>query len=85
MLVLRGIIAGFTLKLIHKIEELSITKSANLELNVMRYDAWNGAGNTNDERLKNTQFQVDVYGTDTNWMSNTITWNNGPNNLNVKK
>ena len=49
----------------------------------MRYDAWNGAGNTNDERLKNTQFQVDVYGTDTNWMSNTITWNNGPNNLNV--
>ncbi len=58
-------------------------KSANLELNVMRYDAWNGAGNTNDERLKNTQFQVDVYGTDTNWMSNTITWNNGPNNLNV--
>lgn len=33
--------------------------------------------------MKNTQFQVDVYGTDTNWMSNTITWNNGPNNLNV--
>ena len=45
MLVLRGIIAVYV-EIDTKLKNYQSLKGANLELNVMRYDAWNGAGNT---------------------------------------
>lgn len=55
-------------------------KNASLQLRVTRYDAWSGAGSSDDSRLRNTQFKMNVYAVDSNWTKDTITWNNGPGN-----
>lgn len=58
-------------------------KHADLQLSVMRYDAWNGAGSSKQDQLNNTQFQMDVYAVDSDWTTDKVTWNNGPGNASV--
>lgn len=59
-------------------------KDAKIRLTVSRYDKWNGsAGSTDLEQLRNTSFVADVYATDADWDSSTLTWNNGPLNAEV--
>lgn len=62
----------------------SAIKNATIDLTVARYDKWNGAsGSTDMEQLRSTSFVADVYATDANWDSSTLTWNNGPLNAEV--
>ena len=67
-------------------KDLNLTpdlKHADLQLSVMRYDAWNGAGSSKQDQLNNTQFQMDVYAVDSDWTTDKVTWNNGPGNASV--
>ncbi|THB61184.1 DNRLRE domain-containing protein [Vagococcus silagei] len=58
-------------------------KDANIRIFVSRYDAWNGAGGTTEEQLRNTGFALDVYGVGNQWTDQALTWNNAPGNAEV--
>ncbi|MFV0413574.1 MAG: Ig-like domain-containing protein, partial [Oscillospiraceae bacterium] len=63
--------------------EWSDLKNASIRLYVSRYDAWTGAGGSNDARLKNTAFMMDVYEIGSGWEGASVTWNNAPGNAEV--
>lgn len=80
--------AGYNRRIFVEIDttDLALTndlKRANLQLSVMRYDAWSSAGDSKEKQLKNTQFQMDVYAVASDWQSNKVTWYNGPGNAEV--
>lgn len=63
---------------------LESIKNASVRLHISRYDLWNQAGGSNDDqKMRNTRRNLDVYAVDSSWNENAVTWNNAPLNAEI--